>query len=230
MAIQLRHLVLTLAIALLAGSVCFPPRAEETTVLTGDEANTQALAHVRERLQLTDDQAEKIGPLLFKQIDVMKDLFDGYSGQGAESLPALMQEFQETRESFRVTIDPILTDQQKIGAMEMRKEVDAAIKNTICEHKISTLKERLGLSDLQVAALRPIINDNFDQKRALISFHVSQTGGPRTRRALGPEIRKADQDLVQSLQGVLTPTQMKTYNAFIAGQRQTLREAAAVPR
>lgn len=213
---------IALAIMMLAavGAAVAGPAA---TTPTADEAAAQAMALAKERLKLTDDQAAKIAPLMTAHVTRMRALFEEYTGQGVAVLPSFMQEFKATRDRFQANVDPILTEPQRAGFASIRKEVDTALRDQICDLRVSALKETLKLSDAQVAAVRPILLEDFDRKREILAFHTAPTGGPETRRPLFAEAGKVQEETERRLQGVLTPDQMKAYLA----DRERKRESAA---
>ena len=100
----------------------------------------------------------------------------------------------------------------------------------VCDQRVAVLKDRLKLSDEQAAAVRPIVCDDFERKRAILSFHTSQTGGPRTRRPLGPEYQLVQDDTENLLKRVLTADQMKAYSKHLEEQRQATGKAATAGR
>lgn len=141
-----------------------------------DEEFEQVMALLTQRLSLSPYQVETVGPRVREHLDAMRDLFASYRYGGAGSLPSLMQEFEELREDFRVDMDVHLNDQQMAGLAELRDEVDASIRDTVIEHRVETLRDKLGLSAEQVAAVRPIVADAFDERQRLMWFHTDRAG------------------------------------------------------
>lgn len=227
MIILLRQFASLAVVAFIAISLIVAPAF--TAEPGSDEEFEQLMAHMTQRLGLNPDQAGKIRPRLKEQLEEMRELFASYRYGGAGSLPSLMQEFDEMREDFRVDMDVHLTDQQMLVFMELRQEVDTSIRDTVLTYRIDNMREKIGLSDEQVAAVKPIIADNFDERQKLMSFHVDQAGGgARLRRNLGPEVQQVDQKTEKRLQGVLTRAQMDLYHELLAEKRQHIREASAV--
>src|SRR5215475_100129 len=105
----------------------------------------QALGHLRGRLKLTEEQTARIRPLLAEHMAGVRQMFLEYSDPSAQ-LPALMQEFRERRERFRTNLQPILTLPQMQELDVIRKEVDAALRDTICNERLAILKTRLTLT------------------------------------------------------------------------------------
>jgi hypothetical protein len=196
-----------------------------------DEEFEQVMALMTQRLSLSPYQVEKIGPRVREHLDSMRELFASYRYGGAGSLPSLMQEFEEMREDFRVDMDVHLNDKQMLGVAEIRGEVDESIRDTVIDHRVDTLREKLALSDEQLAAVRPIVAETFDERQRLMSFHTEQGGGgARLQRNLGPEVKAVEEKMEQRLQEVLTKAQMDQYHQFLEEKRQYLREKEAVSR
>ena len=112
-------------------------------------------------------------------------------------MPSLMREFRETRKNFQESVAPLLTPEQQEKFAVLIKEVDVALRDAICDARVTMLKSRLDLNDDQVDAVRPLILEDFERRRNIMSIHFDETtGGPVTRRPLGPEIQEIQADTV----------------------------------
>ena len=181
----------------------------------------QLMMVLKQRLDLRDDQAETVRSLLPEHLKKLRGVLVEYSSGSAVALPGLLTEFEGTRDAFRDRLAPIFTEDQMKELAVLRKEVDESIRNTICDERIASLKTRLELSDDQAVTIRPILLDDLKRKRELISFHSSGDGGPRTRRALWPEVQKVQEETEKRLAGVVTPDQMKEYSAYLDEMRRS---------
>ena len=221
--VSLAILTFIAAILFVAPAVAAAPGSEEE--LEG------VMALLIQRLKLSDYQVEVIRPRVKEHLAAMRELFASYRYSGAGSLPSLLQEFAEAREDFRVDLDVELDDQQMLGLAELRNEVDVSIRDTVIAYQVDTLREKLGLSGEQVDAVKPIIGETFDERQKLMSFHTDAAGGgARLQRNLGPEVEQIDARMESRLQGVLTEQQMDRYHAWLAGERESLRQKEAVSR
>ncbi len=181
----------------------------------------QLMIVLKQRLDLRDDQAETIRALFPDHLKKLRGILVEYSSGSAVALPALMSEFNGARDAFRDRVAPNLNEKQMKEFMVLRKEVDESIRSTICDERVAFLKARLNLSEDQAVAIRPIILDDFSRKRELISFQTDAAGGPRTRRALWPEVQKVQEETEKRLAGVFTPDQIKEYSAYLDEMRRT---------
>lgn len=197
-----------------------------TAAPSADAASAQAMALAKARLRLSEEQAAKIAPLMTAQVTKLRALFEEYTGQGVAVLPSFMQEFQATRERFRAGVDPILTEPQRLEFAFLRDEIDQALRDQICDLRVAALKDSLKLSTDQVAAVRPILLEDFERKREILSYHTGESGGPETRRPLFGEARKVQEETERRLQAVLSPEQMKSYLADRERKRDAATKAA----
>ncbi|MCZ6695521.1 MAG: hypothetical protein O7A63_03175 [Acidobacteria bacterium] len=181
----------------------------------------QLMIVLKQRLDLRDDQTETIRSMMPDHLKNLRGILVKYSSGSAVAMPALMAEFNGARDEFRDQVAPLLNEKQMKEFMALRKEVDESIRSTICDEKVAFLKTRLNLTDDQVVAIRPIILDDYERKRELISFQMDAAGGPRTRRALWPEVQKVQEETEKRLAGVFTPDQMKEYSAYLDEMRRS---------
>ena len=174
----------------------------------------QALAQLKERLKLTDDQVVKIRPLLADHLAKVRQIFVDYGDPSGVSFPALVQAFRAQRSRFQTSLVPILTPAQNAETDVIRKEVDQKLKDTICDERVASLKGRLSLSDDQVTKVRPILCQDFERKREVMGLMTTPAGGPAVRRSARPEIKAIQENTESQLRQVLTAEQMKAYEAY----------------
>lgn len=216
-----------LSLSCLPLAPAFAAAAPASTAASDAEASAQALRLAQQRLKLTPEQTEKVRPILEAHVTRLRSLFTEYTGGGAGVLPSFMQEFQKTREDFRASLQPILTAPQRAEFDTLRKEVDESLRDLICDQRITALKGPLSLTPEQETALRPILKDDFEKKRALLGAHTGPTGGPESRRWLGDEVKKVQAGTEARLAAVLHPDQMATYRKNLEAKTEAAKEAAS---
>lgn len=210
-------------------SAAAPAAPAASAPMPEDEASAQALALAVKRLSLTEKQTAKIKPLLAAHVTRLRKLMADYTGAGANVMPSFLEEFTATRENFRNSVLPILTDPQKVQFDVLRQEVDAALRDQICDYRVASLKDRLALTPEQQAAIRPILKGDFEKKRALLAVHTAPTGGAQSRRFLSDQAREVQAATEVNLATVLSPEQMKTYRADLAAKVEAAEDRAAQP-
>ena len=219
--------LLTLAPAFAAA----PAPADPANASPSDaEASKQALQLAQQRLKLTPEQTGKVRPLLDAHVKRIRALFEEYTGSGAMVLPSFIQEFQQTRQRFRDSLQPILTEPQEAELETLRKEVDDSLRELICDQRIASLKGTLSLTPEQETALRPIFKDDFEKKRALLAATTGPTGGAAASpRVLDDQVKKVQAETETRLAGVLSPGQLQTYRKRLEAKREANTPASGRP-
>jgi Spy/CpxP family protein refolding chaperone len=70
------------------------------------------MAILSEKLQLTDDQIEKIRPILENQTNKRKEIFEAHSSQGFGDRRVLRNQMRALREETRSQVKHLLTEEQ----------------------------------------------------------------------------------------------------------------------
>jgi len=185
------------------------PQSFDAAALAG-----QALAQVRGRLKLTDDQVNSIKPLLADHMTRLRQTLIDYSNPNGSMFPKLTLEFRGARERFRTTLEPILSPEQMKEYMVIRTEVDRQLVDTVCDARLAAIKERLTLRPEQEKPVREILCEDFQRKRDLVAAVATPSGGQATGQ---PEVSQAQtiQDETEArLKRALAPDQMKAYEAY----------------
>lgn len=206
-----------------------PANAPASAPMPEDQASAAALQLAVQRLSLTPEQTAKVKPLMEANIKRLRQLFADYTGGSANVMPSFLEEFTKTRENFRAAVLPILTDPQKVQFEKLRQEVDEALRDQICDYRVTRLKDRLALTPEQQVAIRPILKSDFEKKRALLAVHTGPTGGAQSPRWLSDQARQVQADTEVKLATVLNPDQMKTYRADLEAKIEAAEDKAAQP-
>jgi hypothetical protein len=185
----------------------------------------QALGQVRTRLKLSDDQIVQIRPLLMDTMTKLRQTLIDYSSPDGVMFPALVQEFRGTREKFRSSLEPILSPDQMKEFMVIRHEVDAQLRDTICDARLAAVKPRLALRPDQDQPVRDILCKDFEAKRDLVAGMTTSSGGPAVGAPPKALFQKIQDDTEGRLKQALTPEQMKSYEAY----RDELKAKAQQP-
>jgi len=82
----------------------------------------EILAHMTDRLELSDEQAEQIRPIIEDQVTKRRELFERYHEQGRKSRGQMRSEMQTLIEETDKQLEPILSDQQMAELKKMREE------------------------------------------------------------------------------------------------------------
>jgi Spy/CpxP family protein refolding chaperone len=128
-------------------------------------------------------------------------------------------------------------EQQKKRQEKMKSAMETRLKLKVDE-RLSVLKEKLGLSDEQAAAVRPLLEKNTSMTDMAMTMYMnSQMEGdltPEERKAKSKEMflnlmnpSQHEAELDKQLAAVLTPSQQEGYGALKAEQRANRVEVTA---
>jgi Spy/CpxP family protein refolding chaperone len=162
---------LALGISLLALAV-HRVGAVEPTPQRGPLARMSAM---RERLALTDQQWEKLEPLLKQEGDRVRAILDDASLSKEQKRAKAAEATAAGREQIKDILTP---EQRQKLAEEMKNRPPGAPGDA--PPRMAELKEKLGLSEEQFAKLRPVLAEEGPKLRAL---RENQTLSREERRA-----------------------------------------------
>jgi hypothetical protein len=186
----------------------------------------QALGQVRARLKLTNDQIVQIKPLLIDTMTKLRQTLIDYSSPDGVMFPALVQEFRDTREKFRTSVVPMLTPDQQKEFMVIRREVDQQLRDTLCDARLAQVKPHLALRPDQEPPVRTILCEDLERKRDLVAGMTTSSGGPASPQPPAPLYQKIQDDTEARLRQVLSPEQMKAYEAYRDGLKAKAQQTA----
>ena len=113
--------------------------------------------------------------------------------------------------------------QTAASSEEARERIRAQIEESL---------ERLQLTEEQRETVRPILDESFTQRLAVLEKHgidlenqgANERPGFRTMRKLGKDMDKVRKDTEEQLQAVLTADQMKVWKEMEEERRARMRE------
>ncbi len=192
---------LSLGISLLAFA-CHNVRAAEPAPPRGPLARMSAM---RERLGLTDQQWEKLQPLLKQEGDRVRAILDDNS----LSVEQKRAKAGEATAAGREQIKEILTPEQRRKLAEEMKNRPPGSPGDV-PPRVAELKEKLGLSEEQFSKVRPVLAEEGPKLKAL---RENQTLNPEERRA-------AFEASFGRIAAELTPAQAEKLREEMAARRR----------
>ena len=97
----------------------------------------EILAHMTDRLELSDEQAEQIRPIIEDQVTKRSELFEKYHHQGRESRRQMRSEMRTLIEETDKQLEPILSDEQMAELKKMREERPRRMRKCFNKRKSS---------------------------------------------------------------------------------------------
>ena len=201
---------------------------------------SQVEARMREtksRLALTEGQMAQLKPILEDHFEVQMAVLDKY-GLNAENRPdvqalrALSQELDENKIKTSKRLSGILSSAQLVEFEKIQKERKKQIQEKLLSKRTENIGAKLGLTEEQVAQLKPILADQFDAQMAILDKHGIAVGnrgdrgrlGLRKLRALRRDLDKVSDNTSRRLSGILSKAQLAEFEKIQAEQREQMRE------
>jgi Omp85 superfamily domain len=198
-----------------------------------DQANRpnradQLLADLKARLSLTEDQVRRLRPLIERRIQTLHALLERYRGKGVVEIQALWNELLSQRSDFEKGLKEVLTEQQIEAFQAAHQDLVREMLSPLRDELISTLEQRLKLSEQQKPKLHAILNDDTERKLALLEKYRDQ--GTDAAAPVASELEVINQETRRHLTSLLTPEQLEEYRKLEQqARRSRLRLWSVMP-
>ena len=176
----------------------------------------QIMERLTDRLDLTEEQAEAIRPLIEEKVMKMNAIRD----KNGTDRWTVRTEMQKLRWDTEIKLNEILTDDQIEKYLELRQENRGKFRssrmgrgfNKTPEQVIARLTERLDLTEEQAAEIEPIIKESLDKKREI--FDKYGENRREVRQAMRNEMQAIGDETHEQLSTILTDEQIEDLNTL----------------
>ena len=197
------------------------------------------MEETRARLQLTDEQARELMPVLEGHFEAQHAIIEKHGVDpdnrdrsrqlDPQTLGALRTALDEQSVATEERIAELLTAQQLAEFRKIRTEQEQRYRERIRAAAIDAVGERLRLSEQQMATVVPILADHFDAQLTILQQHDigNSERRPSLRQlfALGKDIDQSNAEVLQRLRntGALSGRQLQEYEKMMAEQKEERR-------
>jgi hypothetical protein len=180
-----------------------------------DGSQIDALAIAKARLNLTDKQAKDLRPLLEKRVSTLRKL--NHPSRGGESL---WHDLLESRRSFETGLLRILTADQLKLLPELQSELENEALARLRQQQFDLLSQRLKLTSKQAAQVRPVLDQDFDQKVAVLRNYRNDPSNDR--RAFRTALTLINEDTESELKQILDEKQIAEFRQLEGRSKEPL--------
>ncbi len=179
------------------------------------------IERLTERLDLTDEQAEAVRPIIEEKIEEMNSIRE----KSGTDRRAARIEMQKLKWDTEIRLNEILDEEQIEKYLELRQDMRAKRHkgkfrgdgmgkgfNRTPEQVIERLTDRLDLSEEQAAAIEPIIKESIEKKRGIFDRYGAKRS--EVKEAMRSELRAAGDETEAELSAILTDDQMEDLRTF----------------
>lgn len=199
------------ALLIVCVSFSFAPVVFAQSVLQSENA----LAVVKARLNLTDEQTKELRPLLEKRLETLRKL-QSPSG-GGESL---WRELHESRQNFENALRRVLNAEQLRLVPDVHAELENEALARLREQQVNEVSQRLKLTSDQAVQVRPVLDQDFDQKVTLMrSYRKDPSKGAAS---FSKALEIINEDTESQLDRILNEKQMSEFRRFTGRSKGSL--------
>ena len=195
------------------------------------------MQETRSRLALTEKQMAQLKPILEDHFDAQMAILDKY-GLSAENRPdaqtlrVLRLELDQNKTNTSKHLSGILSRAQLAEFEKIQIEWKKQIQEKLLSKRTEDIGAKLGLTEEQMAQLKPILADQFDAQMAVMDKHGIALGdsgdrgrlGLRKLRALRRDLDKISDNTSKRLSGILSKAQLAEFEKIQKEQREQMRE------
>ena len=173
-------------------------------VIAQDISQT-ALADAKARLKLTDQQAKDLRPTFEKRLSTLRKLNNPVGD-------SIWQDLLDSRRSFEAGLQRILTPDQLKLVPELQAEIENETLARLREQQITAIAQKLNLTNAQTTQIRPVLDQDFDQKVALLrKFREDST---HNRASFTRALKIINDDTEAELKQILNDKQISELQQF----------------
>jgi hypothetical protein len=189
----------------------------------------QVIQELKESLNLADKQEAAIQPIIEENVKQRNELLE----KGRTDRRALRTELQKLQWSIDMKLGETLTEEQVEKYLKLKHERrenmhrdkprDSRMHdapNRSPEHVISHLREHLDLTEDQVAAIIPIIEESIENSREIFSKNMEERR--EAKRSMRNEVRTVAEKTEDQLAMILSDEQMKELQILKEEQRERM--------
>ncbi len=224
----------TLAAALFIAAVGFltgPFSADARGRFGAPKSPELIIERLTDRLDLTDEQVEAIGPIIEEKFEKMTAIRE----KSGTDRWAARSEMQKLKWDTQIRLNEILDEDQIEKYLELRQDMRAKRHsgkfrgdrigkgfNRTPEQVIERLTDRLDLSEEQAAAIEPVIKESIEKKRGIFDKYGEKRR--EVKEAMRSELRAAGDETEVELATILTDDQMEDLRTFKEQKRARMDE------
>ena len=189
------------------------------------------------RLGLTEEQMAQLKPILDDHFDAQMAILDKYGFNAenrpdAQTLRTLRQELYENKVKTSKRLSDILSSVQLAEFEKIQIENKKQIQEKLLSKRAENIGTKLGLTEEQMAQLKPILADQFDAQMAVLDKHGIAVGdrgdrgrlGFRKLRALRRDLDKISDKISKRVSDILSSAQLAEFKKIQKEQREQMRE------
>ena len=213
-----------------------------SAVRAQDQADFESgVAEVRERLGLSDAQAQQLRPIfegwletqmaILEEHGVGSETAEGGQRSNIENIQALQRALRENSGELQAQLATVLSGEQMAELNALQAEARERIREAAMARRAEQIAQRIGLGEARLESFAAVYSDHVNAQMAVLEAHGIEFGAERQGRtrlrtllALRRDLREADEATLQRLSSILDDEQLAAYQAIQEEQREQNRQ------
>jgi hypothetical protein len=169
---------------------------------------------ITERLDLSNNQAERMGFLLVGYRASMDNIFLKYEGEAEPDVGAMIGEIRDSRDAFRKNLQDLLSKDQYNTYLGMVDEILTQMFNDLAEIRLMDLQALIDLTDKQIESLTPVLGKSLLSTTYLLFENAETKLSSSKKTNIKNSLKKIEKEKRAEMDKILTPAQLATYDAY----------------
>lgn len=179
-----------------------------------------AMVNVAETLNLTDKQAAQVQNLLVQYRANMDGILLKYEDEEEPDVAAMIGEVRGLRDNYRKDLKVILNETQYDAYMATVDSILTDMFNDLAEIRLIDIQQEVGLTDQQIVSLTPIVGKGLKKTVQLLFENASEKLSLPKKVKIKNNLKKIEKERRAGMETILSPDQMKIYDAFKEAQKE----------
>jgi len=142
----------------------------------GEFDTEKMLSDLEKKLSVSQEELEKIKPVLERKNRELKGVIDDSVDQGFAEMESMAQELEAASEEAGKQLDKALNSQQVKELKAYFARIDKEALEEIRRELVAEMESFLKLTEKQVAELEPILKEQLEEFSALVSRFAKDSG------------------------------------------------------
>ncbi|MDJ0956537.1 MAG: hypothetical protein QNI91_06760 [Arenicellales bacterium] len=181
------------------------------------------LSDLESQLKLSGDKLDKLKPAMDAKSEELKKSIHESVDEGFMQLENLTTQLDAASKEAEAQLKEALSSEEMQQLKDYLNKIDAEAINQIRDELVAQLSEFLKLTEEQIAKVKPILEDSFNQLGELLDQLVREGG--KSLEKFKSQFDQLNEELKQKLRDNLNPEQIKSLDTNREELRQNIKQA-----
>ena len=181
------------------------------------------LSDLESQLKLSGDKLDKLKPAMDAKSEELKKSIHESVDEGFMQLENLTTQLDAASKEAEAKLQEALSSEEMQQLKDYLNKIDAEAIKQIRDELVAQLSEFLKLTEEQIAKVKPILEDSFNQLGELLDQLVREGG--KSLEKFKSQYEQLNEELKQKLRENLNPEQIKSLDSNREELRENIKQA-----